>query len=130
MRTALIVDGVVDTISLCDPAPDGWVAVPDSVYAGFIHREGQFVDPTPTQPAVLGPLKPYQFHAALQINGINKLLTTAVARLKPRDRAIVEAKLQRMSEYHRYDPTVVSMLAAMGLTDEQADAMWTDALGI
>lgn len=130
MRTALILDGVVDTISLCDPPPEGWVEVPDSVYAGFVWRDGQFVDPAPEQQATLRPLKPYQFHAAVQIHGIGGMLAEAMAQLPDRERCIAEAKLNRMEEYHRDDPTVVALIQAMGITDEQADAMWTDALSL
>lgn len=130
MKTALILEGVVDTISLCDPPPEGWVEVPDSVYAGFVWSEGQFIDPSPEQPTTLKPLKPYQFHAAMQIHGISEMLTAAMAGLPSRERFIAEAKLLRMDEYHRNDPTVESLIQAMGITNEQADAMWTDAMSI
>jgi len=49
MRAALIVDGVVDTISTAILPDKDWVEVRDYVFAGFVlQKDGSFIAPVPT----------------------------------------------------------------------------------
>ena len=134
MRTALILSGVVDSISLCDPAPIGWEMIPDAVHAGYVkHEDGSFSPPAPTpkgRDEIYRPLLPYQFAAVIDLHGLSDKIRETIDALPRLPRAVFQAKLTRMSAYHRDDPTMELLLDTMGIDAATADSMWLEGMGL
>lgn len=70
----------------------------------------------------------FQARAALHLAG---LLTTVESLMTdPQTDMLARLAWQDAQEFRRQSPTVLSMAGALGLTDEQLDALFTTAAGI
>lgn len=70
----------------------------------------------------------FQARAALHLAG---LLTTVESLMTdPQTDMLARLAWQDAQEFRRQSPTVLSMAATLGLTDEQLDALFTTAAGI
>ncbi len=79
----------------------------------------------------LQPLAPYQFRAMLKIAGIEQAVAGAIAAIEDdAQRAVAEAKLEYALSFQREDPLFDVLAPAVGLTDEEIDALWLQALSL
>lgn len=107
-----------------DTAQIGWT------YAG----NGQFTAPDlpvllPTEPDGLPNLAPYQFHAMVALTGYDADIRAAIAAdPDPGFAAAALAKYLYSTYYKRTDPFVEGLAQVVGLTGEQLDALWANAL--
>jgi len=111
------------------PVPDGKRIVSTS----FVETNGQWAQvhtlediPPPTVAEIV--LSPTQFHTALRVNGLDAAVKTAISEMPDQvQKASAEVRLEYASAFHRTDPLVTALASAVGLTDEQVDAMWIAA---
>lgn len=140
MRFALIIDGVVDTISLEQQyAP--WVSVPDTVFAGFRKEGGVWVAPT-QQPEPAQVPRAISF-AQLLIGLVSEGWITADEGRAWRDRVALPAPVAALiatlpvgqqfaaetrafapSEIVRNDPLVLGLGAVAGKSEQDLDAFF------
>lgn len=113
-----------------DPGiPDGKVATSSSV---------QLVNGVPTviyvledaPPAPLPILLPYQFFAMLEISGKKPDLDAFISSIPAPGNIVARAKLDRSLEFRRDNDLVLAAQQALGLTDQQLDALWTQAAAL
>ena len=78
------------------------------------------------------PLEPYQFHAMVEIiEAKGKTLNIAqIINAMPNvsARAVARAKYNKAKSFLRNDPLVVGLSASAGLTTEEMDEYWLQAL--
>lgn len=131
MAFAQLSDGVIVTINRTGIADAGQVAVPDSVMPGDLDNgDGTFsrpAPPAPTRAELYPPLPPWKFHAILALAGLDDDLERVLQSMDPIPQAVARAKLQRVLAYHRDDPLMDQLGAAIGKTPEQIDTLWTQA---
>lgn len=150
MKFARIIDGVVDSITF-DPDGEGWLSVPDYVFAGYRRVDGAFVAPEAPPPPVPQSLSFAQFlvglveqewiteaeaTAWLSGNSLPAAVEAALATLpetaedgsKPRLRA--RALALRPSEILRTNELLLMMAAMKGATPEQLDQFFRTYAGV
>ncbi|WP_319775487.1 hypothetical protein [Breoghania sp.] len=117
------------------PDPD-WIEVDDTVFAGFIDDgNGGWTAPSVTPPtaaelrAAMLPLTRRQLLLGLLDSGITSEAVEAQIALIADDteRAVAEIEWANASEYARTHALIVSVGAALGLTESQIDTMWEAA---
>lgn len=77
--------------------------------------------------APLPDLYPYQFFAMLEISGKKAALDAFIDALPSPQNVIARAKLDRSLAFHRDNDLVLAAQQALSLTDDQLDALWTQA---
>lgn len=84
----------------------------------------------PPPPPPLAPLTRRQLRLGLLANGITTAdVEAAIAAIPdPMDRAVAEIEWADASTYERDHPLIEQVGGALGLTQEQIDAMWESAL--
>jgi len=100
------------TGKLIEPGDDGPVAV----------------TPPPEPPKVPESVTPFQARAALLLAG--KLNEVEAMMAYEGTHPLMRLAWQSASEFKRTSPTVIAMGAALGLTSEQIDSLFTAAAGI
>jgi hypothetical protein len=84
--------------------------------------------------AVLTPplpdLLPYQFRAMLALSGKQSALDAYVAGLPDPQKTIAQAKLDYSLVFQRDNSLVLAAQQALGLTNDQLDALWKQAAAI
>jgi len=117
--------------------PDGWDAPHiwisnDDAQIGWAYVGGQFIAPPapPAEPASLPDLEPYQFRAMLMLSGKQAALDAFIAALPDPQKTIAQAKLDYSLQFRRDNDLVLAAQQALGLTDEQLDALWDSAAQI
>lgn len=136
MKYALIINGVVDTISF-EPQEEPWIIVPDDVFAGFIYAGDGYFTPSPAQQVV-----PNLTFAQLLIGLVSEQWITeaegedwlkgilpgtveaVIAQLPPSQRFVAKARASRPTEVVREDPLVMALAAFAGKTPEQLDVFF------
>jgi len=114
-----------------DPIPDG----KRIVSTGFqkiddVWKQVHDLEDIPPPKASDYVLSPTQFHTAIRVNGLDAAVRTAIQAMPDTvARASAEVRMEYAASYHRDDPLVASLASAVGLTDEQVDAMWLAANG-
>ena len=108
--------------------------VPEGKVALWQNGQWVFVnppDPEQEEPPLDGVpqvVTRFQARAALHLAG---LLTTVESLMTdPQTDMLARLAWQDAQEFRRQSPTVLSMAATLGLTDEQLDALFTTAAGI
>jgi len=134
MRHAKIVNGIVDVISLTNPTGDGWVEVPDSVFAGFTDNgDGTFTAPAPPAPSTDPadyPLNPFQFFSFFDEIGLTEeAVDTAIDAVEPdmSMRRQHKRRFRHATLYRRDHPLLVSLVSAVGKTPAEIDTAWMQA---
>lgn len=79
---------------------------------------------------VLPDLLPYQFRAMLLLSGKQPAFDAFVASLPDPQKTIASAKLDYSLSFHRSNDFVLAAQQAIGLTDAELDALWTQAAAI
>lgn len=133
-KYAFIVDGIVDTVSIARKPSNDWIEVPDDVYSGFVLQEdGSFLPPEPpekTREELYPPLAPWKFHAIIRVHNLNDQLESIISSMDNITQAVVRSKLDKVFEYHRDDPLIDQLGAALGLNSSDIDAIWSQANGL
>lgn len=127
MAYVLVQDGVV-VQKQPDPA-DGFIEAPESVVCGFLYADGEFTQPEPP-PAPLPTLEPWRFRAMLKLSGKESDLTAFLDALPEPQQTIAKAKMEYTLIFERDNDLVLSAQQALGLTDAELDALWTQAASL
>jgi len=75
----------------------------------------------------LPDLYPYQFFAMLELSGKKTSLDAYISALPSPQNVIARAKLDRSLAFRRDNDLVLAAQQALGLSDAQLDALWTQA---
>ena len=75
----------------------------------------------------LPDLYPYQFFAMLELSGKKSVLDAFIDALPSPQNVTARAKLDRSLAFHRDNDLVLAAQQALKLTDDQLDALWTQA---
>jgi len=91
--------------------------------------EGNTIAPYEPPPEPLRPLTARQLRLGLVLNGISlSSVETAIEAIEdPTDREVARIEWKYTTTFERSHPLVNQIGAALGLTPEQIDAMWTEA---
>lgn len=126
MRYALIIDGVVDTVTVTGrPGPD-WVQVPDNVVGGYIaNSDGTFSLPQ-SVPEPMPTLTPRQLSLMLmQIGMSDDMVTAQIETIEDEyDRNVALVEWRKATSYKRDHPLVASLAVVFGFSDTEMDTMW------
>lgn len=76
------------------------------------------------------PLTPRQFHAMVENMGLTDALFDAIKAMPQPQRGIAYGAVYYASSYDRNDPMFVLLGPVLGMTPEQIDAAWLQALEI
>lgn len=96
-----------------------WLEDDDTEVVGFL-----------TPPSRLPDLLPYQFRAMLALSGNVAALNAYIDGLEDPAKTIARAKLDYSLSFRRDNDLVEQARQALGLTNEQLDALWTQAAAI
>lgn len=110
----------------------------DFVKADFLAEIDGFDFPVPTPPEVpplpepetLPNLEPYQFFAMLELSGKRVTLDAYIDALPEPDQTVARAKLNHSKIFRRDNDLVLAAQAGMGLTSQELDALWLQAVDI
>lgn len=84
----------------------------------------------PVDPLTL-PISRVQFKAILRIAGLYDAVVAAIEALPdPVQKAVALSKFEETDFYDRDDPLFAMLAPAIGVTDEQINALWVQAQGI
>lgn len=84
-------------------------------------------EPIPVDP-LTRPISRVQFKAVLRIAGLYDSVAQAIEAIPdPVQKAVARAKFEDSDSYDRDDPLFVMLAPAIGVTDEQIDALWLQA---
>lgn len=81
-------------------------------------------------PTPLPDLLPYQFWAMVEISGKRNDLNAFVDALPGNQKIVAKAKLEHTLSFRRNNPLVESARQAIGLTDEELNALWLQAAAL
>ncbi|MCP5011614.1 MAG: hypothetical protein GY942_16655 [Aestuariibacter sp.] len=95
-----------------------------------IGLEKYVAPPAPPVDPLTQSLSSMQFEAMLRSAGHYNAAVTAISGYPPNQRHTARAKLNRADSYNRNGAFVVQLVAALGLTSDDADALWISALEI
>jgi hypothetical protein len=118
---------------LTDLAAFGAVQAPDDVGKGWRLVGGEWIapEPEPTEPAQLAPLTARQLRLGLlKINIKPADVAAAIAALPADQRDQAEIEWDYASEYRRDHPLIATLGDSFGLTADQIDAAWRDAMAL
>lgn len=133
-----VANGVVDNRAVFDgqipadwPDHDAWIAS-EEAQIGWAYADGAFTSPPAPEdpPAPLPELLPYQFRAMLALSGKQADLDAYIAGLSDPAKTIAQAKLDYSLSFQRDNDLVLQAQSALGLTDDQLDALWEQAAAI
>lgn len=84
-------------------------------------------EPVPVDPLTL-PISRVQFKAVLRIAGLYDAVVAAIDAIDdPATKAVALTKFEDSDRYDRDDPLFAMLAPAIGVTDEQIDALWVQA---
>lgn len=115
--------------------PPHWeslIAVPEDVSPFHTLVNGEWVAPEPT-PATDTPLNRVQFRAMMTVLGLTyEAIETAIdaAIIDTMQNAVAKAKLHETTAFHRDNQLFALLAPVVGLTDEQIDTAWAQAVTI
>ena len=73
-------------------------------------------------------LQPYQFFAVLELSGKKDALYDFINNLPIPNNVVAKAKLEHTLSFNRNDPLVLSAQQALGLSEQELDNLWAQAL--
>jgi hypothetical protein len=91
---------------------------------------GDTIEAYVAPPAPLPDLLPYQFRAMLALSGKQADLDAYIAGLSDPAKTIAQAKLDYSLSFQRDNDLVLAAQSALGLTNDQLDALWEQAAQI
>ena len=127
------VSNVIVIDDLTDLAAFDAVLAPDDVGKGWRLVDGEWTAPEPEQigPAPLSPLTARQLRLGLlQINIKPADVAAAIAALSADQRDAAAIEWDYASEYRRDHPLIAQLGATFGLTSEQIDDAWREAMAL
>lgn len=109
----------------------------DFTKAQFLAEIAPFDFPAPVAPPTPAPvieklpdLEPWRFFAVLQLAGYADNLDAFIAAMPEPDKTVARNKLDRTLIFIRDNDLVLAAQAGMGITSEQLDALWLQALSL
>lgn len=88
------------------------------------------VEPVPVDPLTI-PLTRVQFKAMLRIAGKYDAVLAAIDAIPdPMSKAVALTRFEETDVYHRSNPLFAMLAPAIGMSDEQINALWVQAQGI
>lgn len=85
---------------------------------------GGTVTNEPEPPVLIQPVARWRFHAVLKLQGLDATLEAVFAALPEPDQTVARSRFAYSDTYDRYDPLVVQLGTAMGLSEQQLDDLW------
>ena len=130
--------GFYSTIVVGDDYPDEAIEITQEQWLEFVNNSGRrkWVDGEvveynpPIEPTPPSPITRRQLRLTLVRNGISIAGVDAAIAAMPDGLAKEEAQIEwaDASTFNRDHPTLLLIASALGLTDEQIDAMWAEAV--
>ena len=130
--------GFYSTILFGDEYPDDAIEITNEQWLEFINNSGRrkWVDgevveySPPIEPTPPSPITRRQLRLTLVRNGISIAGVDAAIAAMPDGLAKEEAQIEwaDASTFNRDHPTLLLIASALGLTEEQIDAMWAEAV--
>ena len=105
---------------------DQWVPIATEYLADDNAELLAYLNP----PDNLPDLQPFQFRAMLAISGHAGALDAYIASLPDPQKTIAQAKLDYSLTFQRKNELVLAAQQALGLTDDQLNALWAQAQAI
>lgn len=102
---------------------------PEHGPAGFV-AAGGVIAPYEPPPVTLPDLAPWQFRAMLKLSGKENDLIVFLDAMAEPTKTVAKAKLEYTLVFQRENDLVLAAQQAMGLTEQQLDALWTQALSL
>lgn len=96
---------------------------------GFI-AAGGVISPYEAPPEAVPDLAPWQFRAMLKLSGKESDLIAFLDAMPEPAKTVAKAKLEYTLVFQRQNDLVLAAQQAMGLTEQQLDALWTQALSL
>lgn len=81
-------------------------------------------------PPQLPPLAKWRFETMVDLNGIREQIDQAVQSMPEPQRTVAFNKRNHVPEFYRDDPLFDALGPALGLSPEQIDHMWNEALDL
>ena len=79
--------------------------------------------------AQLKPLSTYQFAKALNLNGLDTQIKSKLSELEDQSLALaIQFELDKRPTFERESETITYMSNLLGLTEDQVDSMWQQAM--
>ena len=136
-KWALVVDGHVSEVT--DIEPKGrfhpslvWVACGNDVQERWAYDGDEFSAPEPPNGAEVGsaPITRRQLRLTLVRNGISLAGVDSAIAAMPEGLPKEEAQIEwaDATTFNRDHPTLLLIAQALGLTEQQIDAMWEEAI--
>lgn len=132
-----IEDGVVaDRIVFDGAMPEDWPErerwIENSeAQIGWTFVDGEATPPKPeliTEPTILPPLSARQFRLGLHANGLLSSVQETIDALDEHERTAAQIEWEYAIQFDRDHHLVISLAAALELTEEQIDGMWQQAM--
>lgn len=92
--------------------------------------EGNTIPAYVAPPAPTPSLEPWRFFAMLELSGKRADLDAFIDALPEPQRTVAKAKLDRSLVFYRDNDLVEQARQAIGMTNEELDAAWTQALSL
>lgn len=102
----------------------------DDTDFSLVRKDLTMVDESEIPPPVkfYPNLQPYQFFAMLELSGNKDELYNFIDRLPSPNNIVAKAKLEHTLSFARNDSLVETARIGLGITKEQLDALWEQAL--
>lgn len=130
-------DEVRDWIDADQAEPEAETEEHDAWSLAVIGRDAVFRDTAPvfvpvTDSPLLQPLRAWAFWAVVDATeGLRDAVYAAITAIPdPIQRAATKARFERTDEYKATDPLFTAMRPAVGMTDEEFEALWSTGLAI
>lgn len=78
--------------------------------------------------AAMPPLQKWRFETVIDLNSLREPIDTAIQNMPEPDRTVAFNKRNHVPEFYRNDPLFDALGPALGMTPEQIDALWEQAL--
>lgn len=115
--------------------PEDTFGLAPAVRAAIVEWIGEGKEVKPYEPptpeeirAAMPPLQKWRFETMIDINGLREGIDQAIAGMPEPQRTIAINKRNYVPEFFRDDPLFEELGPALGMTPEQIDDMWEQAL--
>lgn len=127
MRFAIIENGIVANIAVADgPLADNWIEAPDEAQIGGAY-DGTFHPAPPPVPVVPQVITPRQARLALLRAGLLASVDSALTSLPEPQKSAAQVEWEYATKVERNSALVNQLGAALGLSQEQIDALFIQA---
>lgn len=121
------IDVVIDGVALSVPND------PSNRHRQMIaewEAEGNTIPAYVAPPEPIKPLEPWRFFAMLDLSGKRAGLDAFIEAMSEPAKTVAKAKLTHSLTFYRDNDLVLAAQQALGLSDAELDALWTQALSL